>query len=226
VPIVDSLKAASAYISAGDFIAAYGVKRFHDPFWWVVFLGVLLIAYYTSLGFCFSYKAYCLTKIVSRSHLDKKLFHSDGVFGLSFVGDFSFTTAAMFFSGWLFAPLVIFSAGRVGFWQYFYSTPVILLEVFFITIFLFLIPLYVIHYKILDEKAVRSTGFYTVTNELSTIPRNTISEDHLKKFDFARKLISEVEAIPNWPLRIDTGFEIFSCVDFCSCLGRGYNRNS
>lgn len=206
------LAAAAAFISANDFVTGFGVSGYRDIFWWAIFLGVVLIAYYTSLGFCFSYKAFLLTRIISRARLDRHIYHVDGVFGLSFIGDFAFTTAAMFFSGWVFAPLVFFSVNQKSLWQYFYSTPAMLLEVFFIfTVLSFIVPIYVIHYKIIREKSIRSTSFYKIANELTDIRNDPISEDHLKKFDFARKLIGEVQAIPNWPLRLDTAVK-FSLV--------------
>lgn len=206
------LAAVVAFISANDFIIGFGVSGYHDIFWWAIFLGVVLIAYYTSLGFCFSYKAYLLTRIVSRARLDRRIYHVDGVFGLSFIGDFAFTTAAMFLSGWVFAPLIFFSVNQKSLWQYLYSTPAMLLEVFFIfTVLSFVIPIYIIHYKILREKSIRSRSFYKIANELSEIPDNSISEDHLKRFDFAKKLIVEVQSIPNWPLRLDTALK-FSMV--------------
>lgn len=200
--------ASIAYFSAYDFVTGFGVRGYKDVFWWLIFFGVLLVAYYTSIGFCFSYKAYHLTKIVSRARLDRRIYYVDGVFGLSFIGDFAFITAAMFFSGWLFAPLIILSVNQKSLWQYLYSTPVLLLGIYFVfTLLSFLIPIYIIHHKILREKLLRSESFYKIANELTDILGNPISEDHLKRFDFAKKLIAEVQAIPNWPLRVDTALK-------------------
>jgi len=206
------LAAAAAFIGARKFVFGFGVSGYGDIFWWILFLGVILVAYYTSLGFCLSYKAYVLTTMISRARLDQRIYHPDGVFGLSFIGDFAFTTAAMFLSGWIFAPLVYFSGSASSGWRYFYSTPAFLLEVFFIfTLLSFVIPIYIVHYKILKEKKIHSVILYKIANELTNIPHESFSEDHLKKFDFARKLIDEIKAMPNWPLRLDTALK-FSLV--------------
>lgn len=196
---------ALAFLSADNLTSSFGVTKYRDVFWWFILLGVLLFAYYTSLGFCLCYKAYRLTLMVSKARLDSRIYHVDGVFGLSFIGDFAFSTAAMFFSGWLFAPLIMFSVHARTAWQYLYSTQVLLLEMFFVfTLLSFLIPIYIVHYKILREKFLRSQKLYVVANNLARIPEKPLSDDHIKKFDFAKKLIAEVQAIPNWPLRIDT----------------------
>jgi uncharacterized Tic20 family protein len=197
-----------AFANVSDFVQGFGVFGWRDPFWWVLLVGVALIAYYTSVGFSLSYKAFQLTRMVAASKLDSRIFHPDGVFGLSFIGDFAFLTAAMFFSGWLFAPLLFFSAGPRSFIEYLTSTPVLLLVILFaFTIFSFLMPIYTIHSKILREKMLRSHSIYEAANDTAGAPLDAVAEDRVRRFDFAKRLIDEVQAIPNWPLRLDTALK-------------------
>jgi hypothetical protein len=53
----------ATYVSARDFIAGFGVRGISDAFWWVIILGVVLISFYTSIGFCFAYKTVRLTHL-------------------------------------------------------------------------------------------------------------------------------------------------------------------
>jgi hypothetical protein len=70
----------------------------------------------------------------------------------------------------------------------------------------------------LREKSVRSGSFYKIANKLSEISENPISDDHLKRFDFAKKLIAEIQAIPNWPLRVDTALKFLLTSIFVPAL--------
>jgi hypothetical protein len=152
-----------------------------------------------------------LTRLIAQARLDEKVYHRDGIFGLSFIGEFAFKTAAMFFSGWLFAPLILLSVNYRNFFQYFTSIQSLLLLTYFcFTAASFLIPIYIIHYKILREKMLRAAPYYQAANRLAKSLRIKIAEEKLKRFDFSKKMIDEIRAIPNWPLRLDTALKFMA----------------
>jgi hypothetical protein len=198
-----------AFIRASAFISGYGIRGINDYFWWIIFLGVALMAYYTSLGFCFTYKTILLTMLVGKSKLDSNIYHQDGVFGLSFIGDFAFKTAMMFFSGWLFAPLMILSGSSYGSSiDDLRSMRLLLLIMYTVyTIASFMIPIYIIHDKSLREKSNRASSYLLLANRLAKALEVRLSEPQLKKFEFCKRMIEDIRLMPSWPLRLDTGLK-------------------
>lgn len=193
------------FLVANPFISGFGVRGHTDTLWWIVAAGVLLISYYTSLGFCLAHKAVYLTRLVAKSKLQQDLYYSDGVFGLSFIGEFAFKTTVMFFSGWLFAPLIVMSANVHNITGYLTSTQNILLLTYFVfTGVYFVRPLSIIHHKIVREKRSRSRRIYVEANQLATAENPPDVDALQKRMDFLRKILEDLRTIPNWPLRLDT----------------------
>jgi hypothetical protein len=193
------------FMIANPFISGFGIRGHSDILWWIVAVGVLLISYYTSLGFCLAHKAVYLTRLVARSKLQQKIYYPDGVFGLSFIGEFAFKTTAMFFSGWLFAPLIVMSANIHDITEYLVSTQNMLLLTYFVfTAIYFFRPLSIIHHKIVREKRSRPRRIYAEANQLATAEHPPEADSIHKRMDFLRKILDDIRAIPNWPLRLDT----------------------
>lgn len=191
------------------YIFDLGIEGYYDYFFWIVTVGVALVAYYTSIGFCFAYKAICLTNIVASSELERKVYHKDEDFGLSFVGDFAFRTALMFFSGWLFAPLIV-TIGLHG-PHHDYTIPAILLGIYFIyTILSFFIPIYTIHKKILSEKLAIANQYHNDLNTLVELLSSQWSDSEAKRYDFYKKVLDDIRALPNWPLKLDVTLKLAS----------------
>jgi hypothetical protein len=198
----------AGFFAANQFVRGFGIMGYRDVFWWLFFLGVGFISFYTSLGFCLAHKTLYLTSLVARTKLDEDIYHPDGIFGLSFIGEFAFKTAAMFFSGWLFAPLILMSLDAHTVGQYLTSIQVLLLAIYFLsTIAYFFVPLYMIHSKIMKEKVIRTRGLYHLVNVFSKTAEMDHAEETIRKFTFTKKIIDEVRSIPNWPLRLDTGLK-------------------
>jgi len=99
--------AALGYYKSSTFLLKLGIYDRSDIVFWIIGLGVVLVSYYTSIGYCYAYKAILLTKLVAASELRASVYWGDGVFGLSFIGKFALKTAWMFFSGWLFVPMLV-----------------------------------------------------------------------------------------------------------------------
>jgi hypothetical protein len=204
IPIWVAIVALTFY-SAENYLRGFGLRDHNDVLWWIILFGVALIAGYSSLGFCLAYKALCLTQLVARARLDRNIYHADGILGLSFIGEFSFKTSAMFFSGWLFAPLLILSTKSNTLWGYLTSVQISLIATYFLfTVIYFLAPIYLIHYKILKEKALRADTYYQSLNNLLAKSVAGQTDEESKRFKFLKRIIEEVRAIPNWPLRLDT----------------------
>lgn len=190
-----------AFYRSREFVLNFGISGANDPFLWIMLIGTVLFAYYTSIGFCFSYKAYKLTQLVSRADLDERIFHQDEVLGLSFVGEFAFKTAAMFFSGWLFAPLVFLAGYRNAQTDYF--VPALLLGIYLVfTVAAFFAPIYLVHQKILKEKAHLAKGYYEIANLASQQLIHTWSETDAIKLRHSKEMLSDIKSISNWPLNL------------------------
>ena len=187
-----------------DFLYRIGIRQAwgDDPFWWVVLFGTAIIAYYSSIGFCFSYKAMYLTTLVSRFNLDQKIYHEDGIFGLSFVGEFAFRTAIMFFSGWLFAPLIVLIGGHAGGSPY--NMVLLLLGVYLLfTLLSFFVPVYIIHKKIKQEKKSHILPYVVAANSSQEKLQIEWTESEYKRLEFYVSLISRIRAMPDWPISLD-----------------------
>jgi hypothetical protein len=198
----------AGFLAADQFVHGFGIHGYKDYFWWFFFVGVGFFSFYTSLGFCFAHKTLHLTNLIAQARLDKDIYHPDGVFGLSFIGEFAFKTAAMFFSGWLFAPLILMSVSANTIGQYLASIQVLLLIIYFLfTVVYFFMPLYVIHSKIMKEKVIRTRELYRLVNIFSKSLESDQPEDMTKKYTFVKTIIDEVRSIPNWPLRVDTALK-------------------
>jgi hypothetical protein len=186
------------------FLLRIGIKEAWgtDPLWWIVFAGVIFIAYYTSIGFCFFYKAMYLTRLVSRFDLDPKIHHEDGLFGLSFIGGFAFSTASMFFSGWLFAPLILLIGGLGGGNPYNFVHLLLAIYLLF-TMLSFFVPVYIIHRKIMQEKTSRIRPYIVMANQTQEKLQAEWSENENKRLEFYVSLISRIRALPDWPISVD-----------------------
>ena len=174
-----------------------------DPFWWVILVGVALVSYYSSIGFCFSYKAMYLTLLISKSEINRPVYHDDNLFGLYFIGEFAFDTSMMFFSGWLFAPLMVLIAGYEDNTRYGFVG--LLLGIYLVyTVVSFLIPIYAIHRKILTEKLDRARYYVVRANMIVNEIQMDWSEEKMKHLEFYEKLNMAVKSLPNWPLNLET----------------------
>jgi hypothetical protein len=138
-------------------------KLFSDWLFYVLSIGVLMISYYTSIGFCFAFKAVYITLLLVKCELKKNIYYHDGVFGLACVGDLAFQTSAMFCTGWFFAPLIILIGQHNGKTALLISY--LMLFLYFVsTIVTFMIPVYLIHSKLYESKELLIKTFYEPAN--------------------------------------------------------------
>src|SRR5581483_3466434 len=184
------------------FILDFGIYGYTDPFFWLIVLGTIIVAFYTSIGICSVYKAVAFTKLLSESDLKNQIYSEDHTLGLSFIGRFAYRTAWMFFTGWLFAPLiVIISLHRH---PLNYAILVCLLLTYFVfTLLSFILPTYLIHKKIVLEKIRLAIPLSAKANELTHKLSLHWMANTSKQHEFVTRLLNDVQSLPSWPLNFD-----------------------
>jgi hypothetical protein len=199
ITVIWMTAALALFLSAQKVLRGLGVGGQNDLFFWVIGIGVVLVAFYTSIGFCLAYKAMILVRKLANLKFKSPLYRGDGAFGLSFVGRFAFQTAWMFFSGWLFAPLIIFSGWQDSVTSYFgVGVPVATYFIFTVTVFL--VPVYIVHNRMLREKIRLSERYSIEANHLIEWLKTDITEQHIKRFEFVKEIINQIRTLPDWPV--------------------------
>lgn len=205
------------YVIAAGYLASLGFisnlignnKLFSDWLFYVLSIGVLMISYYTSIGFCFAFKAVYITLLLVKCELKKNIYYHDGVFGLACVGDLAFQTSAMFCTGWFFAPLIILIGQHNGKTALLISY--LMLFLYFVsTIVTFMIPVFLIHSKLYEFKEILIKTFYEPANRAYLRTLLNWSEENQKQFDFYEKVYARIRSIPSWPLNFDTTLKILT----------------
>jgi hypothetical protein len=138
-------------------------ELFEDWLFYVLSVGVLLIGYYTSIGFCYAFKTVYITSLLVKCQLKNNIYCHDGVLGLSCVGDLAFQTSLMFCTGWLFAPLIILIGQHNGKTALLISY-LLLFTYFISTIVTFMAPVYLIHWKLYQSKEFLIKNFCVAAN--------------------------------------------------------------
>jgi hypothetical protein len=201
---------AAGYWASRNFVSSLigSANLFSDWLFYVLSVGVLM-SYYTSIGFCFAFKAVYITALLKRCRLKNNIYYHDGVFGLSCIGDLAFQTSLMFCTGWLFAPLIVLIGKHNG-TTALYVSDLVLFIYFISTIVTFMIPIYLIHLKLYESKEILIKNFYEPANRAYLRTLSKWSEESQKQFDFYEKVYARIRAIPLWPLNFDTTLKILT----------------
>ncbi len=192
------------FFQSAEFVSKFGIKGFDDWLWWVLFIGVVLYAYYTSLGFCFAYKSIYLVKLIEIDNVESNIYNNDGVFGFSFIGDFALKTNMMFLSGILMVPLLFFMIDYNKLSDYALPFAMILIYVIY-TVCVFIAPIYMVHRKIIKEKELLLQKYTQLANAINVELLGTFDVEGHGKLDFYRSLIGDVNKVGDWPLKFDQG---------------------
>ena len=105
----------------------------------------------------------------------------------------------MFFSGWLFAPLIVFGGWHDNVSDYL-GVGVPVGSYFLLTVAVFLAPIYIIHNRMLLDKVRLSEAYNREANRLMRHLETKITEEYLKRFEFVKGLIAEIRSMPEWPV--------------------------
>jgi hypothetical protein len=175
---------------------------YSDAFFWAFGLGCLIFSFYTCLGFCLSYKTMHLVRTLAPMTIIAQIVPAQNKFWLSFIGDFALQTSSMFFSGWLFAP-VIFLISQYGSNRN-YIIPILLLGAYTTyTIVAFAWPVLVIRNKIREEKKKLRAKHAKVANKLLTNLDSRFLVGEWKHFRLQDSLLSSINSVGEWPLNLD-----------------------
>lgn len=198
---------AIGFMYSSEFVNAYGLDGFNDWLYWFLFAGVIIFAFYSSIGFCLTYRAYELAQLVSKATLSDSIFHHDRTLGLSFVGEFAFKTIAIFSSGWLFGPLVVM-IGYDGGGGYL-VVPIVLLGIYFLTtVFAFFSLVYSVHLKLISEKKRLMSAYLDMADKSVELSRGSWSELENKKLQYAKEVIADIRSISEWPLKLGVAVKV------------------
>jgi hypothetical protein len=202
---------AAGYWSSLTFVAKLigNNELFRDWLFYVLSFGVLLISYYTSIGFCYAFKTVYITLLLAKCKLNNNIYYHDGVFGLSCVGNLAFQTSLMFSTGWLFAPLIILIGQHNGNTALM-ITYLMLFTYFMSTVVTFMIPVYLIHWKLYESKEILIKNFYVSANRAYSNNISKWSEASQKQFDFYEKAYARIRSIPSWPLNFDATLKLLT----------------
>ncbi len=197
------------YLLAIEFVKGFGISGYDDWLWWILSMGVLLYGYYSSIGFCYIYKTILLTKKVNVSGLENRVYHRDGVFGFSFIGNFALNTSMMFLSGIFIVPLVLLIGNHGQIYEYIVALTLIGLYVLIIA-FAFCYPIMIIRKKLILEKENLSQSYCAVANQLIGKLNGDFTNTNYCRYSFYRKLITDLHAVGEWPLKLDVTIKFLS----------------
>ncbi|MGO9744031.1 MAG: hypothetical protein ACLPN5_21430 [Roseiarcus sp.] len=181
----------------------FGLRGIFDPFWWLILIGTLRFSAATAIGFCYALKSIVLARIVARSRIRRDLYTSDGMFGLSFIGDLAIKTNLFFLSGVLFFPLIVVTARRQGDSDYFPIAALVGTYIVFLAT-IFVMQVYSVHERLKSEKDRFLTLYAKLMSEAGQSVAEQWSEADVAKFGHYRTVMSDIQTITTWPLRIES----------------------
>ena len=203
------LAVLTGFCFASKYLAAFAIRppSFVDGsvdwFWFLTFIGAALFAYYTGLGFCLSYKAARIIRTLSKQELKESTYNKDGMMGFSYIGTFSFSTNAMFLSGFLFVPMIFVASSESGRTNYIFIGVMIALYITF-SIATVIHSIWTIHSKMVKDKAMILNRYGTVLDGTLREFKSDPSDEAYRRFAVYRGLVTDIRATSDWPLRLNT----------------------
>lgn len=194
-----------SYARAMDFMRGFGIHGLDDAWWWIIFGGVILYAYYTGIGFLLAFKTIDIVRLLSKMNPMLNPYHQDQTGGLGFVGNFAVTTSLMFWSGMLFLPLMLAlgrSASGEGGIQAF-----VIVGVYTACILLpFAYPVWRIHRKIVRSKLEMATPIRSALYRL--LAAGEFSFPGSDKWALQSAFLRDIIMIQDWPFNLRNALQI------------------
>lgn len=200
----------TAFVYSYDFMRGFGVISKTDVWWYMQVAGVAVYAYLTGIGFLLVTRTFIL--IGNFLPLNTKIdpYNPDERGGLGFFGKLLSETSLMFASGALYIPILM----KLHIEQFTNHSRVILIIIGLYSAMIalsFVVPIWLIHKKILLEKLRKMTE---LSNSIAAI-KSCTKEWGLEPYNeyrIRRDEYTDVSKIITWPFNLSNAVTVFSSI--------------
>lgn len=198
------------FVYSYDFMKGFGVTSKSDVWWYIQVIGVAFYAYLTGIGFLFVARTFLF--IGKFLPLDTKIdtYNPDQRGGLGFFGKLLSETSLMFASGALYIPILM----KLHMDQFASHSSVILIIIGLYSIIIalsFVVPIWLIHKKLLMEKLRRMTE---LSNSIVAIKSSTKvwNVAPYNEYRILRDEYTDISKIVTWPFDLSNSVTVFSSI--------------